>query len=50
MLAGSLTVTLRPLRIAFIVTPGDRSGILEAIRINSYLWGGHYNPIIPLFR
>jgi len=50
MLTGTLTVTLRPLRIAFIVMPGDRIAISDAIRINSYLWGGQYNPIIPFFR
>ena len=50
MLSGTLTITLRPLRLAFIVTSGDRAAILDAIRISSYLWGGQYNPIIPLFR
>jgi hypothetical protein len=50
MLTGTLTVTLRPLRIAFIVTPGDRLAISDAIRMNSYLWGGEYNPIVPFFR
>jgi hypothetical protein len=50
MLSGTLTVTLRPLRIAFVVAPNDRTGIWDAIRINSYVWGGQYNPIIPLFR
>ena len=49
MLSGTLSITLRPIRLAFIVTPGDRAAIFEAIRINSYLWGGQYNPIIPLF-
>jgi hypothetical protein len=46
----TLTVTLRPLRLAFIITPGDSAAISDAIRINSYLWGGQYNAIIPLFR
>jgi hypothetical protein len=50
MLSGTLTVTLRPLRLAFVVAPGDTKAIFEAVRINSYLWGGQYNPIIPLFR
>jgi hypothetical protein len=50
MVTGTLTVTLRPLRIAFVVPPNDRTSIYNAMRINSYVWGGHYNPIIPLFR
>jgi hypothetical protein len=50
MIAGSLTVTLRPLRLALVVAPGDEAALADAIRINSYLWGGQYNPIIPLFR
>jgi hypothetical protein len=50
MISGSLNITLRPLRLAFIVSPGDIAAIFDAIRINSYLWGGQYNPIIPLFR
>jgi len=47
---GTLTVTLRPLRLAFIVKPGDKRGILRAIQINSILWGGMLNPILPAFR
>ena len=50
MVSGTLTITLRPLRLAFIVAPGDQAAIFDAIRISSYLWGGQYNPIIPLFR
>ena len=30
--------------------PGDRTAIWDAIRMNSYLWGGQYNPIVPFFR
>ena len=50
MSAGSVTIKVRPLRIAFIVDPSDREGLQEAIKINSTLWGGTYNPIIPAFR
>jgi hypothetical protein len=47
---GSLNITLRPLRLAFLVDPTDKSGILEAIQLNTFLWGGMYNPIVPVFR
>jgi hypothetical protein len=50
MLSGSLTSTLRPIRIAFVVPPRDRAAVLKAIRISSFLWGGSYNPIIQLHR
>jgi hypothetical protein len=47
MPSGTLSVRLRPLRLAFIVQAGDRKSIREAIEISSFLWGGPYNPIIP---
>jgi len=42
-------LTLRPLKFAMLVEPRDRDALLEAIRINTFLWGGTYNPIIPIF-
>ena len=50
MPSGSVTVKLRPLRLAFVVEANDRDAVLESIRINSLLWGGHFNPIIPFYR
>jgi len=47
---GYITVNLRPIRIAFLVDPNDRKAILRAIRINTCLWGGIYNPIVPVFK
>jgi len=47
---GSVNLTLRPLRFAFLVDPEDRAGILQAIELNTFLWGGAYNPIVPVFR
>jgi hypothetical protein len=41
---------LRPLRLAFIVKPDDADAILKAIQINTVLWGGMLNPIVPGFR
>lgn len=46
----STTVKLRPTRIAFLVRPSDRSSIRKIMRANSCLWGGTFNPIIPIFR
>lgn len=50
MSAGNLKIKLRPLRLAFIVDPQEKVSVLEAIHICSFLWGGSFNPIIPIFR
>lgn len=50
MISGSLTSTLRPIRIAFVIPPWDRAAALQAMRISSFLWGGFLNPIIPFHR
>jgi hypothetical protein len=46
-LAGS--VTLRPVRIGFLLPPDDLSALRRVIRLCCCLWGGRYNPIIPFF-
>lgn len=46
----SATVRLRPTRFAFIVRPDDKTRALEIFRINTCLWGGRFNPIIPFFK
>lgn len=46
----SATVRLRPVRFAFLVRPSDRKRVHEILRINTCLWGGKFNPIIPFFR
>jgi len=50
MASGTISFSVRPLRIAFLVDPSDGSGLREAISINSLIWGGADNPIIPLVR
>jgi len=45
---GDIKVKSRPLRLAFIIPP-DKVALQAAIEINSTLWGGSYNPIIPLY-
>jgi len=46
----SVKVRLRPIRFAFLVRPNDRKRVLDIFRINTCLWGGKYNPIIPLIK
>ena len=42
-------IRLRPIRLGFLVRPDDKENILEIFRINTCLWGGRFNPIIPFF-
>lgn len=39
---------LRPSRYAFVVSEGDLKAALQAVSLNAALWGGIYNPIVPL--
>ena len=41
---------LRPIRLAFLVTKEDKETLREVFRINTCLWGGLYNLIIPFFK
>ncbi len=50
MPVGTIDIRLRPLKLAFLVSPRDRHSLLKAIQINSILWGGAFNPIIPFYR
>ena len=45
--AGS--VSLRPVRIGFLVPPDDVATVSRVARLSTCLWGGRYNPIIPFF-
>ena len=47
MTRGTIKVKLRPIKLAFLVHPNDKESLLKAIEINTFLWGGTYNPIIP---
>ena len=40
-------IRLRPIRFGFLVRPDDEERIAEIFRINTCLWGGLFNPIIP---
>ena len=49
MTRGTVKVRLRPIKLAFLVNPNDKESLLKAIEINTFLWGGMYNPIIPTY-
>lgn len=40
---------LRPTRIGFLVRPSDLASVRTIMRLCTCLWGGAYNPIIPVF-
>ncbi|AYO78909.1 hypothetical protein [Sphingobium yanoikuyae] len=42
-----LNVRLRPTRFAFLVPPGDMNSVQRVFEMNTCLWGGQFNPIIP---
>lgn len=50
MASGTVTIRVRPLRVAFLVDPADRAGLYRAIELSTFLWGGSYNPIIPAYQ
>ena len=50
MATVNLKIRLRPTRFGFLVRPDDSKRTLDIFRINSCLWGGIYNPIIPFFK
>ncbi len=44
----SATLRLRPTRIGFLVDPMDMAAVRQVMQICTCLWGGVYNPIIPV--
>lgn len=46
----SATIRLRPTRIGFLVRPNDLKSIRKIMQYNMCVWGGMYNPIIPVFK
>jgi hypothetical protein len=48
MASLNASLKLRPTRIGFLVRPSDRTSLSKIMRLNSCLWGGIYNPIIPV--
>ena len=45
-----LDIKLRPIRFLFLVKPSDKRNLEKVFQINTLLWGGKYNPIVPYFR
>jgi len=48
MATTTLSVKYRPARIGFLVRDGNIEDLVKAAGINTLLWGGIYNPIIPI--
>jgi hypothetical protein len=46
----SAEIELRPTQIGFLVRPTDLPSVRAIMRACACLWGGTYNPIIPVFR
>ncbi|MDQ6958661.1 MAG: hypothetical protein Q9M24_06060, partial [Mariprofundaceae bacterium] len=46
----STHIRLRPVRFAFLVRPNDKERVHEIFQINTCLWGGMYNPIVPYIK
>ncbi|MEK7404943.1 MAG: hypothetical protein AAB225_07530 [Acidobacteriota bacterium] len=42
-------IRVRPLRFGFVIKPDDRAALMRVMEINTCLWGGIFNFIIPLF-
>jgi hypothetical protein len=47
---GTIDINVRPIRLAYLVDPGNAAQVREAIRLSSTLWGGPYFPIIPMYK
>jgi hypothetical protein len=46
----SAELLLRPTRIGFLTRPTDMSSVRAIMRACTCVWGGTYNPIIPVFK
>ena len=46
----SAEILLRPTRIGFLARPTDLASVRAIMRVCTCLWGGIYNPIIPVFK
>lgn len=45
-----LDIKLRPIRFLFLIKPNDKRNLEKVFQINTLLWGGKYNPIVPYFK
>jgi hypothetical protein len=44
----SVKVRFRPIRIGWCVRKGNIEDVRRALRLTYTLWGGRYNPLIPV--
>ena len=44
---GIVHINARPIRHAFLVDPTDADSLRRVIEVNTFLWGGKFNAIIP---
>lgn len=44
----SITIRYRPVRIGWCIRVGDKDALRKALRASFSLWGGRYNPVIPV--
>jgi len=50
MASINLSIKYRPARIGFLVRDGSIEDLVKSTGINTLLWGGIFNPIIPVFQ
>lgn len=48
MTTSTFSVRYRPVKIGFLLRDGAIEDIIEASELNTLLWGGIYNPLIPV--
>lgn len=48
--AVTLRIRLRPLRLVFLVEPGNQAMLRRAIQLNTAIWGGTFNGIVQGYR
>lgn len=45
---SNVSVGYRPVKIAFLIKEGSLTDFIQCCKINTILWGGIFNPIIPV--
>ncbi len=48
MANSNISIKYRPVRVGFLIGDGSTEDLRKAVQINTILWGGIYNPIIPV--
>jgi hypothetical protein len=49
MAFGDITITLRPIKFAFLINPAERHILDRVVLANLFVWGGLHNPIVPIY-